>query len=450
MQTRRIHVVLLTCLLLAPLCRAQNQPEKPKPNARFHNWLYQTADPTVWKQRDEDSRLGYKRVFSVDLPPGDFCRLTLYEGQPDLGGTSFEDKFKFMVDADLFEIERELYRVEADSGPTRSKASEGYDVLTRTLRCEMKTRHTWDLFVAGHSGGRFDFACFQTTSEETWTKYGPAASQFLLSLKLANSMDPAEVERLVGKAGAHPPAPAGPGNAPEPPVAPANPNGDGGEPGAKVNVVRSEVTARGPQGLFFMTRYWSGGGLEKAAWYFSPDGQVYQNLEAGISAQDLAAHKGPRGRYQLVGNELAITWPDGRVAKTRLELDRTNKNVFQWDMGIFTPVIPIEDPRSIVGAYEGGETVSHGGSAVFLGRTMEFKADGTYTMESAASVTGDTDRTHMGAGSQGATAGTWKYADYSITMTGTGGAAGRRIAFLVDVGEAAKRLYCGGMLYKRR
>ena len=43
-----------------------------------------------------------------------------------------------------------------------------------------------------------------------------------------------------------------------------------------------------------MSRYWSfTQTLEKAAWYFSPEGAVYQNLEVGFSAKELADHKGP-------------------------------------------------------------------------------------------------------------------------------------------------------------
>jgi hypothetical protein len=54
------------------------------------------------------------------------------------------------------------------------------------------------------------------------------------------------------------------------------------------------ISGGGPVGLYFMTRFWSyTGTLEKAAWYFAPDGRVYQNLETGFSAGDLAAHQGP-------------------------------------------------------------------------------------------------------------------------------------------------------------
>jgi hypothetical protein len=59
--------------------------------------------------------------------------------------------------------------------------------------------------------------------------------------------------------------------------------------------LKGRVTSSGPVGVFFMTRYWSGGSLEKAAWYFASDGNVYQNLESGVTAADLAAHKGPKG-----------------------------------------------------------------------------------------------------------------------------------------------------------
>ena len=71
-----------------------------------------------------------------------------------------------------------------------------------------------------HNGDRFTtLAAFQTTSENSWNQHSPQASQFLLSLKLANSVTPDEVAKLTGKPatdGAPPPTLAGFGDAPAP------------------------------------------------------------------------------------------------------------------------------------------------------------------------------------------------------------------------------------------
>lgn len=431
MFLRHTSVLCLICFLLSPLCLGQDKPEKPKPDARFGNWLYKTPDPKVWKQSDQDGA----RVFSVDLPAGDFCTLKLFAGGP--AEADFAKQFAAAVDRD--QQVNGTVKIEADSGATASKSQEGFDVLRRSLRSVTSTLHTLHMYVAGHSGDRFDLAAFQTTSEETWKQYGSAAGEFITSLKLANSLTPAEVARLLAKGA----------ETPKPPTIPGLDDAAPPAGGGKTHAVKSEVTARGPVGLYFMTRY-SGGVLEKAAWYFTPEGRVYQNVEAGLGAADLAAHKGPKGTYQLLGTELEIAWADGTKVKTGFEPDQTDKNVFMWDMGIFTPVTPFDDGQALVGAYEGGESLSHGGNAVMVARSLEFKADGTYAVEGVASISGSTDATKLYAGSQGETHGAWKFSDGTVTLTRSDGAVLRWIAFPVDVGEPAKRLYCGGMLYKRK
>lgn len=181
--------------------------DKPRPDARFGNWLYKTPNASTWKKIEKDGAL----IFSVDLPPGDFCTLTLFAGGKS--EADFPKQFAAAVDAD--QKVKGTVKVEADGGPKPSKSKEGFDVITRSLRSETATLHTLHLYVGGHSGDRFDLAAFQTTGEETWKMYSAAAGQFILSLKLANSQHPAEVEKLVGKAPADAP--------PTPPIAPTLP-----------------------------------------------------------------------------------------------------------------------------------------------------------------------------------------------------------------------------------
>lgn len=89
-----------------------------------------------------------------------------------------------------------------------------------------------------------------------------------------------------------------------------------------------------PVGLF-MTRFWSfTNSLEKAVWYFAPDGRVYQNLASGFSAADLQAHKGNQGTHEVAGGKLKVTWADNKVTEGGIEADG---GAFHWDGGIFTP-----------------------------------------------------------------------------------------------------------------
>jgi hypothetical protein len=115
--------------------------------------------------------------------------------------------------------------------------------------------------------------------------------------------------------------------------------------------------------------------LSVAVWYFSPDGQVYQNLRDGFSKEDLAAHKGRKGTFKVAGGELAVTWADGKTTRAKFSPDKTG---FGGDAGIFTPVKPIDDPKKIAGTHEGDESVG-GGTANWAAasKTLTLKPDGT-------------------------------------------------------------------------
>lgn len=213
------------------------------------------------------------------------------------------------------------------------------------------------------------------------------------------------------------------------------------------------VTAGRPEGLFFMTRYSSfSGSLEKAAWYFSSTGEVYRNLETGFSAEDLAAHAGPRGRFEVQDDVLAITWADGRTTKSDVERDGSSPG-FTWDMGIFSPVEPFADAAAAAGRYEGGESLSRGGSSVAMARSLELRSDGTYRTSGVGSVQAANEISDVGAGSQNAGAGAWSLDGYTITLTAAdGGSVQRKIAFPYDLEDTPVTpdwMFLGGMLYKQ-
>ncbi|MDB6128307.1 MAG: hypothetical protein JWM35_2203 [Verrucomicrobia bacterium] len=191
MLFRLLRVPCVAAVALMSGVVAHGAPEKPLPDARFGNWLYKTPD-AAWKRTESNGNL----VFSIDAPPGDYCLITLFAGAK--AESDFATQFNRAVTAD--QQEKGTVKIEADTGAKPAKAIQGYDVLTRSLRSETNALHTFHAYVAGHSGDRFDLMAFQTTSEESWKRYGAQAGQFILSLKLANSIPAAEVEKLVGHA----------------------------------------------------------------------------------------------------------------------------------------------------------------------------------------------------------------------------------------------------------
>ncbi|HEY4247942.1 MAG TPA: sialidase family protein [Lacunisphaera sp.] len=186
------HTVLCAALIaFVSFAQAQPAPAKPQPDARFGNWLYKTPNPHLWARSEKNGQL----IFSAAEPAGDFCTLTLFAGAT--ADADFTAQFNREVDRD--QKAKDTVKIEADSGAKPGKSAEGFDILTRNLRAETSALHTYHIYLAGHSGDHFDLAAFQTTSEGSWKQYGAQAGQFLMSLKPANSLPPAEVAKLTGQ-----------------------------------------------------------------------------------------------------------------------------------------------------------------------------------------------------------------------------------------------------------
>ena len=47
----------------------------------------------------------------------------------------------------------------------------------------------------------------------------------------------------------------------------------------------------------------------------------------------------------------------------------------RWLRDFFGPAAPISDPKFVVGKFEGGESLIHGGNAVMTSNSFEFRAD---------------------------------------------------------------------------
>lgn len=206
-----------------------------------------------------------------------------------------------------------------------------------------------------------------------------------------------------------------------------------------------------PEGLFFMTRFWSyTGTLEKAAWYFAPDGRVYRDLETGFSAADLAAHKGAQGTYQVNGTKMTVTWQDGKTSASNIEPDEP---AFTWDMGIFTPAKSFAGPGMVSGEWEGGESLSVGGNTAAVSKTLRLNPDGSFTWDAVSFVKGETNESVVSGGSQGTTTGRWNLDGYSLILTDSGGNVLRGIAFPYDDEETPikpDRFFFAGTMYKKR
>jgi hypothetical protein len=174
--------LIFALLLFTAAVRAE---EKPAPNARFGNVLYQTPDPKVWTPRQSGNRM----IFAADLPVPDFAEMTVFRG----GALQGDFKQTFDAAANMLLKERGVVKIERDSGVQQSSSAEGFPVLQRTLYCEAKDFHTMHWFLAGNSGGRFDMISFETSGEEGWNAHIAEGTNFFMSVKLANSLSPDKI-----------------------------------------------------------------------------------------------------------------------------------------------------------------------------------------------------------------------------------------------------------------
>lgn len=216
--------------------------------------------------------------------------------------------------------------------------------------------------------------------------------------------------------------------------------------------VEATVADGKPQGLFFMTRFWpSSGSLEKIVWYFAPDGQVYQNLTTGFSAADLGAHQGPKGTYQVRGDQLTVTWDDGSVSQSTVEVSGRG---FHWNAGIFTPIRPFTaaDRRKLAGRYEGGESFSTGRGGGSVSKTLELRPDGTFAQSGTAAVRSISEGSAATAGGESVSDGRWQLDEYALTLTSASGQTTRAIAFPYDDEKTPAypdHFFFNGTMYKR-
>jgi|CXWL01.1.fsa_nt_gi hypothetical protein len=201
-------------------------------------------------------------------------------------------------------------------------------------------------------------------------------------------------------------------------------------------------------GLFYMQKYWiATRNLEKAIWYFAPDGVAYLNPEKGFGPDDLANHKSAaKGPYQVSGGELSVNWGDGQKSSGPLEIVDGG---FNWDTGMFMPVTPFTSAAQLAGSYEGGSSVSFSGNSTIVVKALELREDGSFTWEGSASFNTD----GMNTGGEGTTSGRWLLSGYTLELAADNGKVVRGVSFPQD-DEATPvnpdRVYFAGISYAKR
>ena len=206
-----------------------------------------------------------------------------------------------------------------------------------------------------------------------------------------------------------------------------------------------------PVGLYLMTRYWiATSSLEKAVYYFTSDERVFVDLEDGFSDDVLAAHKGRHGTVRVDGDEMIVTWNDGKDERSKLE---KSEGGFGWNTGLFAPVTPFKNSEDLVGSWEGGTSVTFSGSSAATSNALDLRADGTFSGESVASLRSTSNESDVSAGGSSNHSGSWKLDGHTLVLQYKDGRTARGITFPYDDEETPvypDRFYFAGTMYKKR
>ncbi|WP_460504385.1 hypothetical protein, partial [Hymenobacter agri] len=161
-----------------------------------------------------------------------------------------------------------------------------------------------------------------------------------------------------------------------------------------------KMVAGRPQGLFFMTRMLIAfHSLEKATFYFVPNGQVYRNPIDFSAASLNGLPATDRGTFSVSGRQMTVKWADGQVSTS--DIENSQANAFNWDTGMFLGTGPFTSARQLVGAFEGGTSVSSSSGSAAVVSGLTFRADGSYLGSSASSLSTNTGSSDVRAGSSG-------------------------------------------------
>lgn len=212
-------------------------------------------------------------------------------------------------------------------------------------------------------------------------------------------------------------------------------------------LLASAVRAAEPDGLYLMTRFWPSSGLEIKGWLFR-NGQVSSEPKGDIARFDFAAAAAgspdTTGRYAQQGDELTVTWANGKSTKAKIQPG--SGRCFNWNGGLFCPAAAFADGTRLDGTFTGGASV--GGGRVGSARTLQLTASGRYQLDSAGAI----NEAMVAGGSSGRESGSYEIAGTRLSLKPEGGTARQVLVFPYDDGTSGpqpRRLFFDGGMLKR-
>ena len=175
-----------------------------------------------------------------------------------------------------------------------------------------------------------------------------------------------------------------------------------------------------PDGAYLRSEF-TGGQLSNTIFVFKGGKVATAVREGDLDKFDFAAHKAksPKnvGTFATSGDTLTVKWDDGSKWEGKLKPDKAGG--FDWRSAGYAPIKPLARGAVLEGRFSGG--ASGGGATVSFNYT--FNADGSYGTQTAGSVSSNTARSSVSAGSNAAGGGKYSVSGTTLTLTPASGAA---------------------------
>lgn len=339
-----------------------------------------------------------------------------------------------------------------DEAQLAALAQAGDFARARTLIAQLiereprEPRHRYNLACAE---ARLGFRELALDSLEMSVRLGFKDRELLLADEDLASLRALPRFQTIAARVAPPPSPAAAPAAPAPTApastkAPSNKTAPAPAARAVAAPIPSRITPAGPEGLFFMTRFWMAtGSLEQKLWYFTADGRVFDSPGGVFTSEQLERDSRRHGRGSLADKKLTVKWSDGKTTESNFEIDSAGKG-FAWDGGIFSAVAK-PDWSKVSGYFEGGVSYSHSSGRGSSVSGLTLRPDGTFTLSRSASLRSENSTSIATAGSVAAPLeGKWKGEGYELTLTFADGRIERHVSFPTPDARDASKV---GMLF---
>lgn len=208
-------------------------------------------------------------------------------------------------------------------------------------------------------------------------------------------------------------------------------------------------------GLYFQVKTFFNGtslSINQEHFAFWPDGRFYKGVpKGGLESFNFAAARRQEpsacGTYSIAGGKITFRMADGKVETH--DFKRADGG-FNLD-GLFASRQKSYKPNQrLVGLYDGGASVTGGGSYIASVKSLRFTGNGTFQGSSIGAVSANTAAGTVNGKSETADAGTYSLSGNTLVLRHNGGSVTRHTVYPYDMGGGKTAINVDGVMLHHR